>query len=238
MFPLKNIREHVTKQLETDIKVFYKFIDSSGVIRIEESESNTKRTKQDQDLVLVRLNNIPHKEVWVYENEFYQNKNTNSTLNEQKGAFSSAGSKVEKTVLWHHQNKLYLFLVEMKRTMTYDNFVKIKEKIENSLSTLSIFIAAHDTLPSFLASEIVPVALFCFNEENFDNGYSDRSEPRKLLKTKYVEGDQTQFLMKVEPLTLNRLMIPVLLFANPNTPITNSFEIDFQNILGRVNQLI
>lgn len=236
MFPLHNIREHVTEQLDTTVTVFRKFRDSSGVVRIEEP-SNTR--KSNQDLVLVKLNNIPQENVWIFENEFYQNKYPqNIVLDGQKGAFSSAGNKVEKTVLWHHQNKLYVFLVEMKRTMTYDNFAKIKEKIEDSLSTLSIFIAAHDTLPSFLASKIVPITLCCFNEENFEKGFSDKSEPRKLLKTKYVEGTQTQFLMKVEPLTLNRLMIPVLLFKNPNNPITTGFEINLNDILERVHSVL
>ncbi len=45
MFPLQNIREHVTEQLDTTVTVFRKFRDSSGVVRIEESDSNTKKSR-------------------------------------------------------------------------------------------------------------------------------------------------------------------------------------------------
>ncbi|MEA5405088.1 hypothetical protein VB776_19290 [Arcicella sp. DC2W] len=230
---MKNIREHVTQKLETDVKLFYKFTDSSGVVRIEESDSNTK--KSNQDLVLVKLNNIPQENIWIFENEFYQNKYPNLILDGQKGAFSSAGYKVEKTVLWHYEDKLFLFMFEMKTTMSIENFSKVKDKFEGSLSTISIFIASHSELSELLDTTIYPVGICCYNYEDMTlTRYYSGSEAKETFKTKYIEDFKREFNVKVEPLALTRLYVPVIFYRNHTTPVTTGFEIDFQDILDRL----
>ncbi|MEO0041679.1 MAG: hypothetical protein RL329_1127 [Bacteroidota bacterium] len=74
----------------------------------------------------------------------------NELIDSQSAAFTSMGKKVETTILYHLNNRLYLVMIEMKRTISPIKYRKdIVKKFEQSLSTLSAFIAAHLDFPTF-----------------------------------------------------------------------------------------
>ena len=87
--------------------------------------------------------NIPQTGVWIFENEF--DKNTDTKLKTLKDAFTSAGKKVEKTIICHRDNHLYIFMIEMKRSLSPRKYKEdVAKKYEGSLATLSVFIAASE----------------------------------------------------------------------------------------------
>jgi hypothetical protein len=121
MFPIKGIRKYVTDKLE-EITVLRKFRDSGGILRITETaddKDEDRKKVQDRELLNeVKVTKIPLENVWIFENEFEQQKFSEKLINDQKGAFTSAGKKVEKTILCYDSHRLYLFMIEMKRTIS------------------------------------------------------------------------------------------------------------------------
>jgi hypothetical protein len=218
MFPIKGIRKYVTDKLD-EITVLRKFRESSGVLKITETaDKNDEDRKPIQDRELldeVKVIKIPLKNVWVFENEFGQQRlNINNIeedreklLNTQKGAFTSAGKKVEKTIIYYDSNRLYLFMIEMKRTISPRKMQEdVVKKFENTLSTLSVFISAHFDFPQFEDAQIYPVGICCYNYYD-DPQPSYNRDPKRIagrVRKKYSEGKRLIKLF-VEPIGLNRM---------------------------------
>ena len=115
MFPLKDIRQHITKKLDADIGVLKKH--RNPELRISETEKEKDgRGEQLEQVVVVGM---PTDDIWVFDNEFSTRKYEIAIIDNQRGAFSSAGKKVETTILYHTDNHLYLFMIEMKRTISH-----------------------------------------------------------------------------------------------------------------------
>ena len=225
---LTQIRHNVTNQLN-DIKVFYEYFEDKLAI----SETETKKDNLEKVIVC----NLPCENIWVYENEAYQNK---AILHEQRGAFASASVKVEKTILYKKDDKLYAFLIEMKTSMTAKQFSNCKDKIEQSLSTLSVFIAAHTDLPTFKNTELVPIGVLCYSYDEVEiHGFSDKSSTQPTFYQHFTTTKGNDMKITVEPVSLQPYRIPIVFCQNPNqSPVTNSFEIDFESILKRVTTFI
>jgi hypothetical protein len=230
---LTQIRNNVTNQLN-DIKVFYEYFEDK--LAITETENKNKKEVKKDDLKEVIVCNLPTENIWVYENEAYQNK---AILHEQRGAFASAGVKVEKTILYKKSDKLYAFLIEMKTSMTAKQFSNCKDKIEQSLSTLSVFIAAHSDLPTFQNTELVPIGVLCYSyDEVAIYGYSDKSPTQPTFYQHFTTTKGSDMKVTVEPFSLQPYRIPIIFCQNPNqSPVTPAFEIDFQDILKRATTL-
>lgn len=211
MFPIKGIREYVTDQLD-EITVLRKFRDGSGVLKITETADNSdedRKPTQDRELLNeVEVTNIPLENVWIFENEFGQQTFIDKLINNQKGAFTSAGKKVEKTVIYYNSNRLYLFMIEMKRTISPRKMQEdVVKKFENSLSTLSVFISAHFDFPQFENAQIYPVGICCYNY--YDDPQPSRNrDPKRVagrVRQKYSNGERL-ILLYIEPIGLNKVL--------------------------------
>jgi len=109
MFPIRGISTHITQQLDTVVTVLKKYRGTDGTIVIEETESNDRKGNNNQEpLTKVTISNIPKHNVWIFENEFNHIPHTDHKVNIQKGAFTSAGNKVEKSIILHKGNRLYI----------------------------------------------------------------------------------------------------------------------------------
>ena len=241
MFPLNNFRKHLTAKLD-EIKVFKKFDDASRTFKIIEARPEASDRTNKEALCEIQVKNIPNQDVWIFDNEFGNTILTSDTpnqkqINSQKGAFTSAGKKVEKTIIYFNSNRFYLFMIEMKRTISPRKVQKdVIKKFESSLATLSIFIAASTDFSQLEDTTIYPVGICCYNyfkdAQNSHNNAPNRTEG--YVRLEYNKGKR-MIPLKVEPLTLNSMDIPVFFKENPNRdPVTESFEIDLQNILEEI----
>jgi len=238
MFPLKNIRNHLTDKLD-EIKVLRKFDDASRTFKITESTNDGNDKSNKVSLGQIQVNNIPSQNVWVFDNEF-GNKIFAPNQNEiksQKGAFTSAGKKVETTIIYFNSNRLYLFMIEMKRAISpkkmQDDVIK---KFESSLATLSIFIAASTDFSQLENTTIYPVGICCYNYFEDKKSHENRDSKRiaARVREKYNKGDRVIHL-QVKPLTLSTIRFPVFFKENPNRdPVTATFEIDLEHILEEI----
>jgi len=232
MFQLDNIRKHVTEKLD-EITVFREFYNNT--ISIKETGNDDDNDLSRVILDEVNIFNIPNDNVWIFENEFGHIAFT-GTLQSQKGAFMSGGKKVEKTILFHHSNKLYIVMFEMKRTISPAKMQEdVIKKFESSLSTLSVYISSHINIPNIKNTKIFPIGVCCYNYYE-DNNTNKNNDPRRItgrVRKKYNSG-QRLFNLKVEPLSLNTMEIPVFFIQNPNTdPVTTFFDIDFKQIIDK-----
>jgi hypothetical protein len=221
----KGLRELVYQKLE-EIRFFYPTI--FNTLTISEPTPKSPIIGAQAQLNKLTIQNIPTEKIWVFDNEF--NENIDKT-------FVSAGEKVEKTILWvsNLERKLYILMFEMKRTMDCGNLKKVLSKIENALSHLSIFIASHPYL-SDLEIPIEPVAICAYNQINALR-YSD--EEHKVFQDKYkaeiIQNKGNCILGYAEPLIFGSIQLPFLFYQNPNDPLTDNFEINFQDILTQIN---
>jgi hypothetical protein len=241
MFPLKNFRKNLTDKLD-EIKVFRKFDDVSRTFKIVETKPEAPDRTGKEALCEVQVKNIPNQHIWIFDNEFgnkilTSNSSNKKQIESQKGAFTSAGKKVEKTIIYFNSNRFYLFMIEMKRTISPRKMQKdVIKKFESSLATLSVFIAASTDFSQLEDTTIYPVGICCYNyfedEQNSQNNDPNRTEG--CVRLEYGKGKR-MIPLKVEPLTLNSMDIPVFFKENPNRdPVTDSFEIDLQNILEEI----
>ena len=83
-------------------------------------------------------------------------------------------------------------------------------------------------------------AVCCYNYYE-DTQPTYGNDPRVIsgkLRRIYNSG-QKEFLFRLDSIALNSFIAPILLCQNPNQPpVTNAFEIDFQDILKRVTTFI
>lgn len=238
MFPIKNIRQYITQKLDADIGVLKKLRNVSLCISEGEREQS-KGKEHGEHLDKITITDIPTNDVWIFDNEFNHRQHINDIINNgQKAAFTSSGAKVEMTILHHTNNRLYIFMIEMKRAISPSKYPDVVKKFETSLSTLSIFISAHFDFPTFEQSQIYPIGICCYNYYKDPQPNQDR-DPKQTggaFRKSYDEGKK-ELLQLIEPVILNRLKIPVILFENPNSPTTNSFEFSFTDITSRMSNL-
>jgi len=241
MFPIKNIRQHVTEKLQ-EVTVLRKYRDNSGILLISETaDKNDDDRKPDigkELLDKIEINSLPLNNTWIFENEFsHQLHVGNNLLADQKGAFTSAGKKVEKTIFYYDSNRLYLVMIEMKRTVSPRKMQEdVVKKFENSLSTISVFLSAHIDFPLLEEAVLYPVGVCCYNYYDDPQPNYNR-DPRRVagcVRNKYSTGDRV-IPISIEPVGFNKMTSPVLFFENPNRdPVTKSFSIDFQDILQKL----
>ncbi|MFT5619040.1 MAG: hypothetical protein ACI85I_002277 [Arenicella sp.] len=239
MFEVKGFQEHITRQLEDVVGVLKRF--SNGNLKIE--ERNKELDGVGADLHSVSINNIPKENIWIFDNEFYQNKTNkeNKILTSQKGAFSSAGKKVELTVIYEKDNYLYLILIEMKTSMNSKKYSEVIDKMESSLSTISVFLSAHPHFSQLDNKHLYPIGICCYNyllDEATNSKYIISGGNRSTFKSNFLDKNWMEFIASIEPIALNSMSIPFLLFNNKNEPKTNAFDIDFKQIFERLELLM
>ena len=239
MFPIKNIRKDLTERLD-EITVLRKFRNSNGTLIIKETNNNNRKKADKIRLLQVEVESIPIDNVWIFENEF---GSLTDNLTKQKGAFTSAGKKVEKTIIYYDSNRLYLFMIEMKRTISPQKMqADVIKKFEQSLSTLSVFIAAHYEFPQFTDAHIYPVGICCYNYYDESNR-RENNDPKRIAGmvrkgiANIKEGDRIIYL-PIEPIALNKTVFPVFFLTNPNrNPVTDNFTIELDTILNEIENI-
>lgn len=251
MFSLNNFRTNLTQKLD-EITVFWKYRDASGILEIQEQD---KEDKKGYDALLkLEITALPNSNVWVFENEYnHQQFLNNDFLQSQKGAFTSGGNKVEKTIIWYDGNdkRFYICMFEMKRAITADKFSEVKKKYVGALNTFSVFIASNPNFTDIKDAQIYPIGICCFNRDHTNKDTShekykntNKSERRPdsgsqtTFTEKYIKDAKKEFYLEIAPKALSILNIPVVLCKNPSqSPITNNFQIDFNDIIKRATTI-
>ncbi len=225
MILLEDLGESVRRGLENKGIIKRAF---NSYIDIFEFNQNKK---QKEVLSRLRINNIPNQNVWIFQSEV---DNIDCLRNENK--------TVEKIVLYLEEDKLFAFLVEMKRDMNKKSLQQLRAKFTCSLVRLSIFLSGNKTFTQLKGVQLFPIGVTCFNENTFSWNYNSYHGQKSAFRERFLklsfslEEPKQQTFIEIEPLTLSYLVIPVLFFQNPSfldesEESTEGFEIDFQDLL-------
>lgn len=187
-----------------------------------------KGANKNTTLKNVQITQIPDG-VWVLDNEFAENESV-----------SFGGSKTEKTLLYVHNDRLYVIMLEMKSSNEDTNLSKLKKKLTHSLTAVSIYLSGHTHFQKFQNTEIYPVGIYCFNKELTisKSPNSDKNDTYKLYLKKCFGKNEKKMLLDIEPATFyEKIPTPVYCLQNPDyqaNEYANSegFEINFMNFLA------
>lgn len=188
------------------------------------------------NLLFIKIENLPEG-CWVFDNEY---DNSHKDKNKQAGSLSSAGKKVEKTLIWEDDKRLRVLLIEMKTDLTFKNVAECVNKMESSLNTISTFLAAHPKF-QYLEKIISPMGLVCYNLEGFqyqNTGYLDKGETVHNFKKQYVDKKLREFQLAIHPITLIPMPIPVAFRINPTfEQDSQGFTLDFSEIYQKLKTI-
>ena len=129
-----------------------------GYFEITENDKNSNTT-----LRKVRINNLPTENVWVFRSEI-----------DNVECLRNQNSTVEITLLHLEAGKLYLYMIELKSSLSKKNISEIKKKFTCSLVTVSLYLSTHTTFKNLENTEIIPIGITMFNNNAFQDDFPER----------------------------------------------------------------
>jgi hypothetical protein len=204
-----------------DLKILYPI--SESTFEITEATNENQKGGSINPLKKITISNLPTSNIWIFDSE------------PNVKCFGGGGNKVEKSILYLANGKLYVMMIEMKSTMNKKNLDSLEDKFICSLTKIAIFLSGNQTFVALKNTPIVPIGIACFNGKTIneqDARYSAKCNDFLQLPTQFK--NKTKLL--IEPVTLNRIDMPLLFFQNPyfvanSSAASDNFTIPFPNIL-------
>jgi len=203
------------------------------------NNSNLLIDEHDDKAKLKRIwiTDIPKENVWVFQSE------------RQESDYEYLSNKqhtVEKCLLFLSGKKLYIYLIELKSTLTENKIKQTKKKFICSLMEVAIYIAINAFFQKLTNVEIQPIGIIAFNEikvnQNqqaiFRKNQLSSSLRKQAANFTFTETKNLQIATTElkTPLIEEPFKTPVLFFQNPNHIKNNnsqseSFSISFQKLI-------
>jgi len=185
-------------------------------IEVYEASTNASLKK-------VTIKNAPIDNCWIFNNESGEK------------VFISNGKKVENTIIYldKENKKLYLFMIELKSTLDEENLIHCRDKFQDTLSHISVYLLLNSHNKNFEDIEISPLGIICYNKEIISSSNIQNQNEYVLINDfqEYIQNSLNNFLITMETLALGRQVIPVISFENNTT--NDNFSIDFNEIINR-----
>lgn len=210
---LQDFRKKIHSNLLTS-KIIKSNLSTS--LTLTESQNIGKAGK----LQTLTVNKMPVNNCWIFEHE-------NSEIE-----FQTIKRKVEKTIIYLSESnkELLILLVEMKSGFGIKELFQCQEKLNDSLTHLSIFLSINDhTLSKYEDYKIKFKFLIFYNNYNVPSTHPRINDP---LSTKFInqsQGNSKTFNMEINSPSLGYNLIPT------TTKLEQSQEnisIDFDDLLG------
>ena len=222
----EEINNLVAENIE-DIGLIRKYYNKSVTILGDKAE---KKQRIDYFLQKVEIENLTG-ENWIFEAE-YNNLKANKCLK------NPSSKTVERCILHLSDSRLYVFMIELKSQINECRKLRnVKDKFVCTLTNLSILLSGNTNFQQFKDKELFPVGILVFNKEEFDISKTGKSDICKKFKEyKEHEKESRYYLISIEPVTLNKMTIPIVFYQNnhyqrENSGNSNSLQLDFKDIL-------
>lgn len=197
---------------------------SSNIIKSNISSTlqitETKNLNIPGTLKNLYIENIPLDNCWIFEHEDCEIE------------FLTAGSKVEKTILYldTESERLYIIPIELKTELKIKQLEDCVKKLTCSLSYLSIFLATNNHLvDSYNDYKInFRLAIFCTSETISNQHPSYNSQLCKDFIL-FQNGTNERFNIDVNSPSLGFLKVPSIRILQSNT---ENITIQFQDLLN------
>lgn len=168
----------------------------------------------------VNITNIPMSNCWLFEHE-----------NPEK-QFETTTRKVEKTILYLDETKkeLLVVLVEMKSTFGIRELFQCQEKLSDSLTHLSIFLAINNhSILKYDDYKIKFKFSIFYNSENIVMSHPRINEPLTQDFVSFRKGDIKTFNIEINSPSLGFNLIPTIGILNQDQ---ENISIEFQDLLN------
>lgn len=180
--------------------------------------------ENNNSATLKRVNIIkcPTDNLWIFDNEKGEN------------VFLSNGKKVENTLLYLDEDnkKLYILMIELKSTFHKRKLIDCRNKFQDTLSHISVYLLLNNHTQEFKDIEIAPVGIVCYQREiiTIDNAPSNEIIIDNFKN--YIQNSNDNMLITLETLALGVQVIPTLFFENNSG--NDNFDIAFNDIMGKI----
>lgn len=225
MIAFNDLARLIAKGLE-DVALLFPYYDTEIEISGSNEDKNPKK-QVSYFLETVYISNLPTENIWIFESE----KNTADCLR--------GGSKtVEKSILHLKDNRLYVFMIELKSRIDRCEQLKkkVRDKFECSMERIAIFISDNPTFKEIEHLRLFPVGILCYNKDEYDISQGGSSDICQAF-VQYKKMANPKQIISIEPVTLNKQSIPMLFLQNPtfvenNDSQENTYRISFEKIMG------
>lgn len=205
-------------------KIIYSNLVSSNIIRSNLSNTliitESKNVGISGKLQTLTINNMPVNNCWLFEHE-------NSEIE-----FRTVKRKVEKSIIYlaEEDKELLIILIEMKSGFGIKELFQCQEKLNDSLSHLSIFLASNNhTISKYDGYKIkFRFPIFC-NNYNIANTHPRFNDPLPQSFIKYSQGNTKTFKMEINSPSLGFNLIPTVTKLEQSQ---ENISIDFEDLLG------
>lgn len=183
---LTELRKRVQNEFKT-VNILKENLSDS--INVVERATNTALEK-------VTLLNTPTENLWIFDNE------------DGEKPFVSNGKKVKNTIVYldSEAKKLYLIMIELKSTLNRDKLIHCRDKFQDVLSHVSVFLLLNHHNEEYSDVELIPVGVVCFNNEAILHDNSIIQVDSVLINNykDYKNNSEDSFLVALNTLALGR----------------------------------
>jgi|GEM_PF-3483669 len=212
---LQNLTKTIHYNLSTS-EVIKNNVNSS--LRIDE----IKNTNKPDTLQSLTINMLPTTKCWLFEHE-----------NPEK-EFLVTSMKVDKTILYlsEETKELFIIAIELKTLFKIKQLNECQQKLNDSLSYLSIFLATNNHMKEIYSDYQVKfrLAIFC-NSENISPQHPDYNSSLCQDYILFQHGTNKQFMYDINSPSLGYLKVPSIRILEPKL---EHIEIDFQTLLEKL----
>lgn len=211
---LIDLREKVQNNFKNLNLIKENFFDTINIL-----ENDNGATLKQVNITQCLTDNL-----WIFDNEKGEN------------VFLSNGKKVENTLLYLDEDskKLYILMIELKSTFDNRKLIHCRDKFQDVLSHISVYLLLNNHNQEFENIDIVPVGIVCYQREVITSSNNIHPTNQALIDTfkNYIQNSDDNMLITLETLALGVQVIPTLFFENRSN--NNNFEITFDEILEKI----
>ena len=212
-------------ELQNLNKIIHSNLLSSNIIKANINTSllikEIKNLGKANTLQSVKISNLPIKNCWIFEHE------------DGEKEFLASGKNVEKTLLYLDDNvkKLFIIPIELKTDFRIKHLNECSEKLNPSLTHISIFLATNNHLIDKYNDYKINfrLAIFCVSE-TISNQHPEYNTPLCQEFVLFQNGTKKRFNIDITSPSLGFIKVPSIRVLEE----TENIEIDFQDLLSRL----
>lgn len=205
-------------------KTIHSNLVSSNIIKANINTSllieETKNLGKPNTLQSVKISNLPTENCWIFEHE------------DGESEFLTSGKNVEKTILYldDDSQKLFIIPIELKTDFRIKQLNDCSEKLNFSLTHLSIFLATNNHLIDRYNNYKINfrLAIFCVSE-TISSQHPDYNTPLCQDFVLFQNGTNKRFNIDVTSPSLGFIKVPSIRVLETGT---ENIEIEFNDLLG------
>ena len=212
-----------------DLGIFSPLFNTTHTIE----ESNTRKDIKLRSLKVTRLPNDGN--TWLFQSEI-----------QKIDCFKNQSKTVEESIVYLRGKHLYIFMIELKSSLTAKHIKGLKDKFKCSLVQIGNFLTMHQNFRKLENVKLYPIGVCAFSHNQFLENHVIKESyiPRSRLQENFLKFDfkansLQKTLIEIQPPNLDRMSIDLIFCQNPawiNTySDSDNFDINFQDLINSIH---